>query len=84
MDTLHNELHRTLLQPQHHINLDIFDLNVFKWTVQCVILHNIHYNSASTWLHSHNWIEEIDVDNWMQKNVCIANLYVNIDTISLI
>ena len=43
-----------------------------KWTVQCVHLHNMQLNSDSPWLHSHNWIEEIEVDNWMQ------DLYVNI------
>ena len=57
-------------------------MSVFsKWRVQSVHLHDMQLNSDSTWQHSHNWIEEIEVDIWMQAiyiYIFIANLYVNI------
>ena len=40
-----------------------------KWTVQCVHFDNTQLNSDSTWLYSHNWMEETEVDIWMQKFV---------------
>ena len=55
-----------------------FMLMFSKWTVQCVHLHNIQLNSDSTWLHSHNCIEEIKVDNWMQKIEYILQICMSI------
>ena len=44
-----------------------------KWIVHCV---HLHFNSDSTWLHSHSGIEETEVDNWMQKNLYILQIYI--------
>jgi hypothetical protein len=46
--------------------LTLTSLNVIfsKWNIQSVHLHNIQFNSNSTWLHSQSWIEEIEVDIW--------------------
>jgi hypothetical protein len=78
INTLHNGLHRPLLQQQHHCLLETLNAMFSKWTVQSVHLHNIQLNSHSTWLHSHSWIEEFDVDIWMQKLYIYCKLYVNI------
>ena len=40
-----------------------------NWAVQCVHLHNTQLNCDSTFLISHNWIEETEVDIRMQINV---------------
>jgi hypothetical protein len=48
-----------------------------NWTVQCVHLHNVQLISDSMWLHSHSWIEETEVDNWMKIVKFFANLCVN-------
>jgi len=80
------KIHSKMNWPGHYCNrstrvtLTIFFSIFSKWTVQCVHLHNIQLNSASTWLHSHNWIEQIEVDNWMQKfeYTCILQICMSI------
>jgi len=86
MNTLYKELPRPMMQPHHHCDLESLISILSKWTIQCVHVDNVQLNCDSTGLHSHNWIEAIELDIWMQKIIqctvhrlhCLKAVYINV------